>query len=169
MTFPQELLKGIWHTTSIERFNKILEVGYILAEPDISDKERWGTSSGSTHYPYVRKLGGISLFDFRNFSEEEYSDKYFSSSWSYFVPFIRKWGASIWIEIDYESLGSNFIAASCLAGQWEHEKAWKHTIMPYIEGASMIPIATSLFKRVMISTSKNKDLKIYDFKLTTLL
>ncbi len=111
--------------------------------------------------------GGISLFDFRNFSEDEYSDEFSSSSWRYFVPFIRKWGASIWIEIDYESLGSNFIAANFLVEQWEHEKAWKHNIMPYIEGASMTPIATSLFKRVMISTSKNKDLKIYDFKLTT--
>ncbi len=62
MTFPQELLKRIWHTTSIERFNKILEVGYILAEPDISDKDRWGTSSGSTNYSYVRKWGGDQSF-----------------------------------------------------------------------------------------------------------
>ncbi|MDS7932153.1 hypothetical protein RMB03_01050 [Acinetobacter sp. V91_7] len=163
MRFPQELLTGIWHTTSIERFNKILETGYILAEPDISDESRWGNSSGSMHYPYVRKLGGISLFDFRYFSPSKYSRQFSLSSWRYFVPVIEKWGTSIWIEIDYESLGNNFIPGNCLVKQWEHEKAWKHTIMPHIEAASMIPISTNLFKRVMISTSEYKKLKLYNF------
>lgn len=163
MKFPQELLRGIWHTTSIERFNKILERGSILAQPDISDENRWGTSSGVMYYPYVRKLGGISLFDFRNFSELQYSKEFPLSSWHYFVPFIKKWGASIWIEIEYESLGDNFIAGKCLIEQWEREQAWKHSIMPNIEAASMVPIPSSLFKRVMISTSEHKDLRLYNF------
>src|SRR5882672_4084889 len=61
------LLGGLWHTTYPERFDGILKTGAILPEPVIPDADRWATSRGREHYPYVRMLGGVSLFDFNQF------------------------------------------------------------------------------------------------------
>src|ERR1035438_4494083 len=58
---------GLWHTTRPERFDRILSTGAILPEPDILDSERWA-NAGPEHYPYVRTLGGVSLFDFDGFN-----------------------------------------------------------------------------------------------------
>ena len=59
-----ELVGGVWHTTSQDRFLRILECGAILPEPDISERERWGTAAGSEGHSYTRSIGGVSLFDF---------------------------------------------------------------------------------------------------------
>ena len=67
MEFPDLLIDGLWHTTSIQRFKKIVESGLILVYPDIPDTERWCTRGGEEHYPFVRHLEGISLFDFKDF------------------------------------------------------------------------------------------------------
>lgn len=84
--FPEELLNGLWHTTSRYRLEKILECGYISSLPDIPDSERWGTAMGAEYYPFTRHIGGISLFDFENFESEKYSEQYPASSWTSFVP-----------------------------------------------------------------------------------
>src|SRR5258708_6756663 len=78
VNFPREavlgeLVGGVWHTTNQERFLRILEWGTILPEPDISEHGRWGTAAGPEGYPYVRSIGGVSLFDFRGFEAESYS------------------------------------------------------------------------------------------------
>lgn len=163
MNFPEELLNGIWHTTNIERFHKIMETGYIAAEPDIPNKDRWKANSGSEYYPYVRSVGGISLFDFRYFEEEKYSKDYPLSNWHIFVPFFKEWEASIWIEIDYEALENNFLTGKYLIDQWNEQKAYNHTIMPIIEAASLISIPVSLFKRIMISSSEHRDFQPYKY------
>jgi len=78
----------------------ILETGCILPNPLIPEEERWKTSGGPDVYHYVRRLGDVSLFDFERFDPERYSEKYPLSSWWTFVPYVRDWGQSIWIEID---------------------------------------------------------------------
>jgi hypothetical protein len=67
----QKLRGGVWHTTNVSRFQGILRSAAILPDPEIPDSERWSTSLGSKWYPYVRTLGGISLFDFRRFNRQQ--------------------------------------------------------------------------------------------------
>lgn len=81
-----ELVGGVWHTASQDRFVRILECGAIFPEPDIPHEQRWGTAAGSEGHPYVRSIGGVSLFDLRGFEAETYSTEYPCSSWEYFVP-----------------------------------------------------------------------------------
>ncbi len=73
MMFPENLNNGIWHTTKPEYYSKIIECGFLLPEPEIDDSERWKTANGSENYPFVRKLGGVSLFEFSEFNPDEYS------------------------------------------------------------------------------------------------
>jgi hypothetical protein len=80
-----ELCGRIWHTTTEERFEGILRSGEISPEPDIPASDRWSTGLGPEHYPYVRSLGGVSLFDFRQFNAQAYSKKYPLSQWRAFV------------------------------------------------------------------------------------
>jgi hypothetical protein len=82
----QQLHGGLWHTTSSDRFESILATGAILPEPNIPDSKRWCTGGGSEHYPYVRTLGGVSLFDFDQFDPGIYGERCPSSTWAYFVP-----------------------------------------------------------------------------------
>jgi hypothetical protein len=95
---------GVWHTTSRDRYHAILQTGSILPEPPISDSERWGTGLGTTGCPYVRSLGGVSLFDFSDFDAEVYSNDYPVSSWREFVPYRSTWGEAIWIAAHIGSL-----------------------------------------------------------------
>ena len=82
MKLPAELKGRVWHTTSLVRFQQILRDQAILPEPPtVDNSERWKTGSRPELYPYVRVIGGVSLFDFRNFDEKEYSEKYPLSSY----------------------------------------------------------------------------------------
>ena len=91
MAFPKELLRSVWHTTSLERYRQISIDEAILPEPPtIPDSERWKAGEGPDLYPYVLKIGGVSLFDFREFDEDQYSEDCLISSWGAFVPRVRK-------------------------------------------------------------------------------
>jgi hypothetical protein len=146
--FREELCGGIWHTTSVERYHMIVGSGYILPEPEIPDSLRWKTRSGPEGYSYVRKKGGVSLFDFRGFDIEAYSSKYPLSSWGAFIPVQKDWHYAVWIEIEQE-LGSNFIAPASLVAAWKSDEAYRHTIMPYMEAAYIGPLSVRKFKRVL--------------------
>ena len=98
--FPDELHGRVWHTTIPVRYDGILRTGSIVPNPAIPDSERWGTGLGPKHYPYVRVLDGVSLFDFHGFDAKTYSDEYPGSSWRTFVPYRCDKGAAIWMEID---------------------------------------------------------------------
>src|SRR5882757_1310796 len=126
----ERLVGGLWHTTHPERFAKILASGGIHPNPDLTDSERWKASRGPHFYPFVRMIGGVSLFDFHQFNRDEYSEKYPSSSWAYFVPCSLQWGCAVWIEIDRQKIASHFVSASDVVARWNAEKAYKHTIMP---------------------------------------
>src|SRR5215470_9580940 len=84
--FPSELREGLWHTTTPDRYGGMLRTGSILPNPDMPEAERWKTAAGPHYYPYVRTLGGVSLFDFRGFDSDVYSHNYPLSTWREFVP-----------------------------------------------------------------------------------
>jgi len=82
-----ELCGGLWHITHPDRFKSILNSNAILPEPDIPEGARYCTGLGKDHYPYVRTLGGVSLFDFNRFDPDAYTEEYPLSTWAAFVPY----------------------------------------------------------------------------------
>jgi hypothetical protein len=152
-----ELCGRIWHTTTEERFERILRSGEISPEPDIPDCDRWSTGLGPKHYPYVRFLGGVSLFDFRQFDAEAYSRKYPLSQWRAFVPCQRLRPSAVWIEIDHEQVAAKFVSGSELVARWEAEKAHGHKIMPHIEAAHLGAVPRRAFKKAFLVRINNDD------------
>ena len=148
--FPDVFRGHLWHTTHPDRFQKILEAGAILPNPPIPDDDRWKTSRGPHYYPYVRTLGGVSLFDFEDFDPVRYSTGYPMSSWRAFVPYSRQWGISVWIEIDRQLIADKFVTGKQLVERWNREKAHAHTIMPEIEAAYFGPVRLSAFRRALV-------------------
>ena len=157
-----ELLNKLWHTTSPERFNSILVTGAILPEPDIPEDKRWKTSQGSEYYPFVRSLGGVSLFDFDQFDPETYGNKYPMSSWYEFVPYQTGQEAAIWIEIDRQLIAPQFISGPALVEKWNSEGAHQHSIMPYIEAAHIGPLPRTSFSRALLVRDGNDRLTELD-------
>jgi hypothetical protein len=137
--FPEILVDRLWHSTLVDRFARILADGAILPEPDIRDCDRYGTAMGAKHYPYVRTLGGVSLFDFAGFCPRRYAKKY-SAVWKDFVPQQDRMGNPIWIEICRHSVAEYLIAPNELEARRIHEKKLMHTIIPLIESAHIGPI-----------------------------
>ena len=134
---------GLWHTTSEARFEGIRSAKAILAEPPIPETERWATRCGPAGWPYVRKLGGVSLFDFAGFCPRTYEAKYPLSSWTEFVPFRWEWGASVWIEIDRKGAAAKLVGPADLVDRWKREKAYRHRIMPHIEACFLGDLPSS--------------------------
>ena len=156
MTFPQILLDRIWHSTSPERFESIIQTKAILPNPNIDDSERWGTASGPEFFPFVRCINGVSLFDFRSFDKDEYSKKCPMSSWQAFVPFSKRINSVIWIEININTLKRSFIGSSEVRSLWYASKQHKRKYMPYIEAAHIGPLPVKAFKKVFQYNKKRK-------------
>lgn len=154
-----ELFGGLWHTTHPTRFQSILMAGAILPEPDIDEKDRWKTSRGREFYPYVRILGGVSLFDFAGFDPAAYAESHPMSTWREFVPYRKSWGCSVWIEIDREKIAANFLSGDALVEKWDSDKAHCHTIMPRIEAAHIGPLPSRAFKRAFVARAESGNLQ----------
>jgi hypothetical protein len=146
----RELHGGLWHTTHPDRFRDILTRGAIIPEPDIPNSERWKASKGPEFYPYVRTLGGVSLFDFNNFEPESYSREFRVSNWHDFVSFRKDWGCAVWIEIDRVRAAHNFVSTTDLVGRQNDEKAFRHTIMPHLEAAYIGELPRTAFVRAFV-------------------
>ena len=146
----RELCGGLWHTTRPDRFQNILADGSIVPEPKIPNSDRWKTSQGTDHYPYVRMLGGVSLFDFDQFNAERYTEQFPMSSWYEFVPYPPSWGCSVWIEIHRGLVAHQLISGPDLVARWESDKAYGHSIMPRIEAAHLGPLPRTAFKRAFL-------------------
>ena len=140
---------GLWHTTSPQRFEAIARDQEILPDPPIPDAERWGTGMGPDYYPYVRTLGGVSLFDFVDFDPETYSASYPMSNWTEFVPFREDWGVAIWIEIDRAGVRDALISPAGLVQRWKDTNSHRHRVMPHIEAAHLGPIPTRCWSRII--------------------
>jgi hypothetical protein len=145
-----ELCGGLWHTTHPDRFKSILSGGAILPEPNIPDGDRYCTGLGKDHYPYVRTLGGVSLFDFNGFDTDAYTNEYPSSTWATFVPYRTDWGSSVWIEINREQVAPDLISGFELLAKWKSDGAHGHNIMPEIEVAHIGPIPRAAFRRALL-------------------
>ena len=78
---------GLWHTTSECRFQGIMSRKAILSDLPVPEDKRWGTRCGPSGWPYVRTLGGVSLFDFAGFDPEDYKERCPVSNWRHFVPY----------------------------------------------------------------------------------
>ncbi len=152
-----ELCGGLWHTTHPDRFKAILRSGAILPEPDIPDNERYCTGLGKEHYPYVRTLGGVSLFDFNGFDPDVYTKEYPSSTWATFIPYRTDWGCAVWIEIDRDQVGPPLISGSELLAKWKSDGAHGHNIMPEIEAAHIGPIPRTAFRRAFSVGKENSN------------
>ena len=154
MTFLDEVMEtlhgGLWHTTSPERFDSISRDEEILPDPPTPDADRWGASRGPDYFPYVRTLGGISLFDFSDFDPSGYSDSYPMSTWTEFVPFRETWGASIWIGINRATVRGALIAPAKLVQRWKDTDSYRHRVMPYIEAAHLGPIPSEAWSRTLL-------------------
>ena len=146
--FPELLRNGLWHTTNNERFEGILTSAGILPEPPIPDSQRWGTAGGPGLYPFVRSIGGVSLFDFLGFEESVYSARYPNSMWKIFVPCFSSWEEAIWIEIDRAAIVDKFIDGSALVALWKKQNELGRKIMPVIEAAHIGPVPVSAFRKV---------------------
>ena len=145
-----ELHGGLWHTTHPERFVGILECGAILPEPKkIPNDDRWSTSQGPKHYPYVRFIGGVSLFDFHEFDPKSYQSKCPNSNWREFVPYRRVWDGAVWIEIDREHTSPCFLSGGDLFTKWDSSGDWGHKLMPYIEAAYLGPLPLTALRRAL--------------------
>ena len=150
--FPRVLEAGLWHTTTLDRFEGIRAIGAILPEPNIADAERWHTSQGPDYYPFARTIGGISLFDFQGFDPETYNDKYVMSVWQEFVPFREKEGGAIWLEIDRANVGAEYVNPQALLARWKEGGRLQHTLMPMIEGAYIGRLPVALVRRVLVTS-----------------
>jgi hypothetical protein len=155
------LLRGrLWHTTSPERYQMIMETGSILPNPPIPEQEKWSAFRGAEFYPYVRSLGGVSLFDFEEFNHKSYSTNYFQSNWREFVPFRRTWRQSVWIEINRQKIADAFISGEMLLAKWKLDAAYHHSIMPIIEAAHIGPISLDAFICVFRCGDEIKDFEM---------
>jgi len=146
--FPVVLMTGIWHSTSPERYKKIIESKFILPEPAIPNNERWSTAKGKDLYPFVRSIGGVSIFDFRNFNVVEYSNTYSTSVWATFVPCRLGWDTTIWLELDEEKMNEDYLSPNEVMLKRSQANSYRQ-IIPYLEGAHIGSIPISYIKRIM--------------------
>lgn len=146
--FPELLRDGLWHTTNNERCEGILASTSILPEPPVPDSQRWGAASGPGLYPFVRSIGGVSLFDFLCFDEFAYSTKYPLSMWKTFVPCFSEWEEAVWIELDRAAIAKGFLGGVVLLELWKEGNELGRKIMPIIEAAHIGPVPVSAFRKI---------------------
>jgi hypothetical protein len=98
----------------------------------------------------VRTLGGVSLFDFKNFDPVSYAERCPLSTWYEFVPFRKLWQCAVWIEIDRLLAAANLISGTDLLARWKHDAAYGHMIMPFIEAAYIGNLPLSTIRRAFV-------------------
>tara|TARA_R110000824_G_scaffold381173_1_gene573811 strand:+ start:672 stop:1217 length:546 start_codon:yes stop_codon:yes gene_type:complete len=153
----QELLQtGIWHVTHPDRFEGIMNEG-LKPEPNIPNTERWKTSRGPKFYPFVRKIGGVSLFDFRKFDPNIYCTTHPMSNWHQFVPHPKDWGGAVWICINQAALGLRFLSADEVVKRWDTTGNYRNTVMPRIECCCTGDIPISCFNSAFITWNKGEE------------
>ena len=141
----------LWHTTRPELFRAIMRSGALLPEPEIDNAERWKTARGPDFYPFVRKLGGVSLFDFFDFDAARYDQTHRLSTWRTFVPHTEASGGAVWIEIDRTRIADQFLSADDIVQQWDEGGHHRHTIMPRIEAAHIGPLPRVAFSSAFLT------------------
>ncbi len=105
----------------------------------------------------MRSIGGVSLFDFRDFDPEVYSQNYPISTWREFVPYRSAWGEAIWIEIDVSEVLAGFISGHEILDRWKAEGA-TNRFMPLIEAAHIGALPLKAFKQVLHVSKETRTL-----------
>lgn len=159
-TWPLQprLENGIWHTTHPERFASIMAEG-LRAEPALPEEARWKSSRGPDYFPFVRKLGGVSLFDFSEFDPEIYDRSHPMSNWREFVPYREAWAGAIWVQVDRDALGDRFVSTDDLVRRWDEGGHHRHTIMPRIEGACIGDVSVSMFMSAFMTWAGGQEIR----------
>ncbi|PKG86490.1 hypothetical protein CXF85_01950 [Colwellia sp. 75C3] len=139
---PHKLKGKVWHSTSFDNAVKIIKSGSILSNPNISTEDKWGGNS-ETDYPFVKSIGGISLFDFR-LPESHSSELLYR-----WVPCQVKFSKTVWFEIDTSKLHSCFLSAEDTLVKWE-KAGMTRNYMPYLEASCISPIDTQYIKSILI-------------------
>lgn len=158
-----DILSGrLWHTTRPDRVPDIVAAGSLLVEPSIDNAERWKTSRGPDYYPFVRTIGGISLFDFANFDADLYDQTHPMSSWRSFVPYLQEWRGAVWIEIDREAISDSFISADEIVRRWDEGGHHRHTVMPRIEAAHIGDLPVSACQSAFLNWADGREVRAFD-------
>lgn len=142
---------GLWHTTHPDRIPAVVAHGALLIEPKIDESERWKTSRGPEYHPFVRTIGGVSLFDFHDFDADSYQESYPLSFWRTFVPYVEKWGGAVWLEIDRDAITDSFVSADEIIQRWDAGGHHKNTIMPGIEAAHIGDLPVSAVRSAFLT------------------
>jgi hypothetical protein len=153
---------GLWHVTRPDRFASIMATGALVAEPDLPDAERWKTSQGPDYYPFVRKIGGVSLFDFRNFDADAYDEAYCMSSWRTFVPCPARWDSAVWLRVDVAAIEDRFISADEVVHRWDEGGHHRHTIMPRIEAACIGELPVTALSQALVTVARGFETREID-------
>lgn len=154
------LLGRIWHSTTMERFERIKADGFLRPEPDIPESERWSTNRGPEWFPFVRHIGGFSLFDFPiGFDLTEYRRRCPSSSLDELIPFRSVWRHAVWLEIDRERQASSLRSGLDVWARCEAEGRGKRC-MPHIEGAHIGDMPVSSILRAYLIEEGDSDWRL---------
>lgn len=149
--FPKQLLGYVWHATKPQRWQQIRESEAILPEPPIPDSDRWGTGFGPSHYPFVRSLGGVSLFDFRSFDEARQQEaEATNAKWRAFVPSSPASEYTVWLQLNFDFIRPNFLSPEELVSQWRTRREFRRKIMAVMEAAHIGPIPISAINTVLV-------------------
>ena len=151
---------GLWHVASAERFSKIISSGGIDPNPEgVPDTERWQAQHGESNLPFVRYIGGVSLFDFINWDIDIcrngcVKDLFHSCQWGNFIPMLQWNGecldSTVWVEINYDAVKLNLKLNEELKHLWsdEHKRSGDiHTLLPCVEAAHIGRIPCSAMVR----------------------
>ncbi len=147
-TIPKQLKGKVWHSTSILNAKEIVAHGEILANPDIEAERRWGGTCESK-YPFVRTLGGISLFDFR--LPKAHSNDLLVR----WVPCHVNLTATVWFEIDTSKLQGFFLSAEETRIRWQ-EAGMDRQFMPHLEASCLCSIGVQDIKSTYIAYRNGK-------------
>lgn len=155
---------GLWHTTHPDRLLSIVEAQAILVEPDIDDRERSNTASGPKNYPISRTIGGISLFDFDGFHPESYEKQFPMSSWRFFVPYVRDWQGSVWLEIEREVVRERLVSPAALLSKWKNEGLHGHNILPGLEAAHVGDLPISSISSAFLTWDDGREIREFSIR-----
>lgn len=162
---------GIWNSTNPKRFASIMDQG-IHPEPVLAENERWKTEFGRENYPFVRFIGGGSLFDFSGLDSEEYSIVYPLSTWHTFVPDRMDWRRAVWIEVGTNSFVDLIVSTEKLMSKRKEGGHYRHTLMPHLECACIGPIPISAFKSAFMTWSggeRSEEIPLHQFSASDFL
>lgn len=156
------LLDTVCHTTTVASFLKIYESGYIKGEPNQKTLEHkiYSNCLDMNNTTYVRSIGGVSLFDFKNFSLQEYDTYFKEGSYGELYRFLpmhqrnEKDGMSIWLVIG-GNYTDKYIDRLSLKNMWEKQK--NSMFMPNVEATILEDIPINWIKKVIVYKAENKE------------